>query len=171
MGFFVLCMGFSCALLAGLTSTTNAVGPYLSSTTGVGSTRASTGDGIASTSTNFSGCLVSFSGSTASHRALLLRVFLLAWLSAPIFGGAIMGSGWFSLTNSSLVHPVSIHFGSACSISLQFHNGSYVAHVPPLYSQVLKLLEVACPTLINVMALYSYFCIEFYNYCQLAPLS
>jgi hypothetical protein len=81
----------------------DAVGPCLSSTTGVGSMGASTGEGIVSTSMNSSGCLVSCSGSAASRGALLLHVFLPAWLDAPIFGGAIVGSGWFLLTNSSLV--------------------------------------------------------------------
>jgi hypothetical protein len=91
-------------MLVGSTSMADAVGSCLSSTTGVGSIGASTGDGIVSTSTNSSGCLVSCSGSVASRGALLLYVFLPAWLDAPIFGGAIMGSGWFWLTDSSLVH-------------------------------------------------------------------
>jgi hypothetical protein len=113
----------------------DAVGPYLSFATGVGDIFASTDVRIASTLTNSSGCLVFGPDLTSSRGALILHFFLPSWLIAPIFGGAIMGSVWFLLTNASLVLPVSTHFDSRCSISLQFHDYTMGLMFPslPLY--------------------------------------
>lgn len=134
-GFSVLCVGCPCTLLAESTSMDDAIGICLYSTTGVGSMAASTSEVIASTLMNSSGCLVSFPASTASHGSLLLHVFLPTWLGAPIYGGGIVGTSRFLLTNSSLVHPVSTHFGSACSISLQLYDFTMGLILPmfPLY--------------------------------------
>jgi hypothetical protein len=122
---------------------------------------------------NSVGCLVSCLAFAASHGVRLLHVFLPAWLDAPIFGGANVGTGWFFPTNYSLVRPI-VCFNTLrlCvlyfSTTSRFHNESY-SRVSPLYRQFLKLLGEVSPYLINLMALYIYFCIEFHNFYQLAP--
>jgi hypothetical protein len=156
--FPMLCMGCPRRLLVGLTSMVDAVGPCLSSTTSIGSMGASKGEGITSTLMNSSSYLVSCLASVASHGARLLRVFLPAWLGAPIFGGSIVGTGWFMLTKSSMVIPVlCVNSLPLCvlyfSATSRFHNGSYVACVSPLYRQVMKLLGEVSPNFINVMVL------------------
>jgi hypothetical protein len=111
------------------------VGPRLSSTNGVGSMGASNGEGITSMPMNSSGCLVTCPSSAASCGARLLHVFLPAWLGAPIFAGAIMGTGSFLPTKSALVRFVSTHFHFACSIYLQLHDFTISLTFPkfPLY--------------------------------------
>jgi hypothetical protein len=123
-GFLVLCAGFPCVLLVGLTSMADMVGPYRSSTTGIGSMGSTKGEGIASMSGNSSSCLV-------SSRLLLPPVvldyfgfsFLLGsthpYLVVPSWVLVIfyrLSLHWFTLDCS----PTSFH--SVCSISLQLHD-------------------------------------------------
>jgi hypothetical protein len=158
-GFPMLCVGCPCVLLVGLTSMADAIGPFLSSTIGIGSTSASKGEGIVSTSTNPSCYLVSFLASTTSCGAQLLRVFLPSWLGAPLFGGSIVVTCYFMSTKPSLVRsrlfanslPLYVIYFSATS---RFPNESYVSRVSPLYRQVMKLLREYYPTLISLMVLY-----------------
>jgi hypothetical protein len=73
---------------------------------------------------------------------------------------------WFTSGLFANSLPLCVLYFSATS---RFHNESYVSHVSPLYRKVMKLLGEASPALINVMALYVYFFIEFHNCFQLAP--